>query len=137
MNPDLELQPVSIVSSSTALTGSYVALGSNNPFSGTRANTLCLNVGYLQGNETSLQIKVEASLDGTNYGQQTTSSPSGAEITETIAEHTLTGAGSATQNNFMLVIAPIRGKSIRISAKATGGTPTGTITFLQAAMTWA
>jgi hypothetical protein len=103
----------------TAITGSYVA---GTIFSTDEHNFLGILVEYTKGDESTLQIKVESSIDGgTTYGQQTAEVATGGAIATTLAERTLTGTG-----NYWIVINPIKADTIKISSKATGGTPTGT-----------
>jgi hypothetical protein len=108
------------VRASATLTGSYVA---GNVFSADEHNTLGLLVQYTKGNETSAEIKIESSIDGgVTYGQEVTENASGGEITETLANRKLTASG-----NYWIVISPIKSDTIKVSVKATGGTPTGTM----------
>lgn len=103
----------------TAITGSYVA---GTIFSTDEHNFLGILVEYTKGDESSIQIKVESSIDGgVTYGQQVAESASGGAITTTLAERTLAATG-----NYWIVISPIKADTIKISSKSTSGTPTGT-----------
>lgn len=108
-----------IVRASATLTGSYVA---GNVFSCDEHNTLGVLVEYTKGDETSMELKIESSIDeGTTYGQETVEASSGGTITVSLAEREFTASG-----NYWIVISPIKADIIKISVKATGGTPTGT-----------
>lgn len=119
--------PVSgTVASQTTLTSSYVA---GVIVSMDEANMIGIDVAYTAGDETSIQIKVESTNDPTpsassNWYQQVTQSASGGTVTIVPANYSYTSSGGNT--NFTLIINPVKGTGIRISVKATGGTPTGT-----------
>lgn len=112
------------------LTGSYVA---GNEITIDEQNAIALLVQYTKGDETSLDIKVEVSIDGgATWFQESAEAVSSGSIATSLAirEYTATG-------NYSTVITPIKvapldtndnfyGK-IRVSFKATGGTPTGTV----------
>ena len=111
--------PHNVKALATAITGSYIA---GNIFSTDEHNFLGILVEYTKGDETSIQLKIESSIDGgTTYGQQVAESASGGAITTTLAERTLVGTG-----NYWITISPIKADTIKISSKATGGSPTGT-----------
>ena len=111
-----------------ALTAAYVAA---TVFSADEHNTLGILVQYTKGDEDSMELKVESSIDaGTTYGQEVTESTSGGTVTETLAVRQFTVTG-----NYWVVINPIKADTIKISAKATGGTPTGTLA-LNAQTSW-
>ena len=108
------------VRTSAVLTGSYVA---GTVFSSDEHNALGIMVSYTKGDETSLDMKIEASIDGgTTYAQQTVEAASGGTITPSPAIRQFTATG-----NYWVVISPIKAQLIKISVKATGGTPTGTV----------
>lgn len=93
-------------------------------FSSDEHNYLGILVQYTKGDETSLQVKVESSIDaGVTYGQQTAESVSGGTSTVSLLERSFAATG-----NYWIVISPMKADTIKISAKATGGTPTGTLT---------
>lgn len=107
------------VRASAALTASYVA---GTVFSAAEHNLLGIVFNYTKGDETSAQLKIEVSNNGgTTYAQQIAESTSGGTITVSLAERTFTATGIYAIN-----IHPVRGQLIKISVKATGGTPTGT-----------
>lgn len=108
------------VRASAALTGSYVA---GTAFSVDEHNFLGILVDYTKGDETSMQLKIESSIDGgTTYGQQVAEATSGGTITPSLAERTFSATGK-----YWVVVHPLKADAIKISAKATGGTPTGTL----------
>ena len=101
-------------------TASYVA---GTVFSSDEQNTLGILVQYTKGDETSLEVKVESSIDaGTIYAQQTVESATGGTITVSLAERQFIATG-----NYWIVIHPFKSDTVKISVKMTGGTPTGTV----------
>lgn len=109
-----------VVRAVAAPTSSYVA---GNVFSSDEQNTLGILVKYTKGDENSVQVKVESSIDGgATYGQQVTESASGGTITVTLAERTFTASG-----NYWIMISPFKADTVKISTKSTGGTPSGTV----------
>lgn len=117
------------VRATTAPTASYVA---GTIFSIDTENFLGVEVIYTKGDETSIQVKIEISIDGgTTFAQQVTESISGGTITDTLAERTFTGSG-----NYAFIVNPIKGDQIKISAKATGGTPVGGTIGIKAITSW-
>lgn len=105
---------------SAVLTGSYVA---STVISMDRQNYFALLVQYTKGDETSLNIKIESSIDeGTTYGSQVTETTSGANVAVALAQYDFTATG-----NYWIVISPMLADTIKVSAKATGGSPTGTL----------
>jgi hypothetical protein len=124
-----------VVRAQAAATSSYVA---GTVFSMDEHNYLALEVTYLKGDETSHQIKVECSDDGgTTYYQQVTKTTSGGTTDIVPNVYTIT-AGSYSSGTSLIVIdiVPIKAGLIRVSTKATGGTPTGTI-GIKAFTAWA
>lgn len=114
-----------VIKATTALTGSYVA-GIISSFD--EHNAVGLEITYVKGNETSLQIKVESSIDGgTTYAQQVTQSASGGTTTVVPNEYSFAAASMASTQIMTILINPIKGDHLKVSFKATGGTPTGTI----------
>lgn len=100
-------------------TSSYVA---GTVFSSDEQNCLGVLVKYTKGDETSLEVKIESSVDaGTTYGQQTTEIATGGSIAVALAERTFTATG-----NYWVLVNPFKADTVKISVKATGGTPTGT-----------
>ncbi|MBX4181720.1 hypothetical protein KW807_02555 [Candidatus Parcubacteria bacterium] len=115
--------PHEVFATGTVITGSYVA---GNVFSVDEQNVLGILVRYTKGNESSLELKVESGVpvdaDGTiAYGQQVAETATGGSIAVALAERTFTASG-----NYWVLISPIKSYKIKISAKATGGGPTGT-----------
>jgi hypothetical protein len=126
-----------VIASGVTITSSYTA---HTVISVDEQNFLGLLVKYTKGDETSLQLKVEVSVDGgTTYYQQTVDTPTGGAISVAAAERTYTGTGNyATSIQPIKVPATPTGSAkglIKISSKATGGTPTGTLT-LTATVGW-
>lgn len=115
-----------VIRASSVLTGSYVA--------GTIAsldehNAIGIELTYVKGDETSLQMKVESSVDnGTTYGQQVAIASSGGTSTTTPNEYSFAAASMAATQIMQILITPIKADHIKIWFKATGGTPTGTVT---------
>jgi len=123
-----------IIRTPLVLTSSYVA---GTVVGIDEANMIGLECTYVKGDETSIEIKVESSIDeGTTYAQQVTQSTSGGTSTLTPGIYSMTAASAAATQIFTLIITPIKGSTVRISAKATGGTPTGTL-GLKAITGWA
>ena len=106
------------VRSSATLTASYVA---GTVFTMDQDNYLTLIVDYTKGDETSMQLKIEASFDNSTYAQQVAESTSGGTITVSLAERSFSATGK-----YAIEVQPTRAKFIKVSVKATGGTPTGT-----------
>lgn len=106
-----------------ALTSSYVEAGRVR----LDVHNYCgWTVRYTKGDETSLQMKVETSVDnGVTWDQQTVESVSGGTITPTLAERSYTVSGNYAGN-----VTPVKAEIIRFSVKATAGTPTGTVTII-------
>lgn len=114
-----------VIRDTTVLTGSYVA-GTVASFD--EHNGVGLEITYIKGDETSLQIKVEDSIDGgTTYGQEVAKSTSGGTTTVVPNEYSFTAASMASTQIMNILITPVKGDHIKVSAKATGGTPTGTL----------
>lgn len=110
---------VHTVRASAAVTGSYVA---GTVFGMDRQNYLGVLIQYTNGDETSLEVKIETSVDGgITYGQQTAESASGGTVAVDLAERQFDASG-----NYWVIVSPLICDRVRISVKATGGTPTGT-----------
>lgn len=108
------------VRASAVLTAAYVA---GTVFSSDEHNTLGVLVDYTKGDETSLEVKIESSIDGgTTYAQQITETATGGSIAVALAERTFTATGK-----YWVVVHPFKADTVKISVKATGGTPTGTV----------
>lgn len=119
MNPSLSKSLVTVRAVAVP-TSSYVA---GTVFSMDTQNYVGISVVYSKGDETSLQVKVEFSFDGgTTYTQTAAESTSGGTITGSLAERSYAATG-----NYLIVINPIKADTCKISVKATGGTPTGTV----------
>lgn len=120
MNVDLEISQPFIVRASAVLTGSYVA---GTVFSMSNHNAIGLEVSYTKGDETSTQLKIEVSNDGgTTYAQSATETTSGGTITMALGERSFSATGV-----YSVLTYPVRARLVKVSVKATGGTPTGTI----------
>lgn len=115
-----------IVRAVAAPTTSYV---SGTVFSIDEQNMVGLMVSYTKGDETSIELKVESSIDGgSTFYQQITQSPSGGTITIVPGIYSITAASYPSgTSNITFVISPIKGDVLRVSVKSTGGTPTGTV----------
>lgn len=129
--------PTQVAAAGTTLTSAYVA---GVIVSTDEANTLAIDVIYTKGDETSMQIKVEATNDttpasGSNWYQQVTQSASGGTVTIAPAIYSMTAASAATVQKWTIIINPVKGTGFRISAQATGGVPTGTYS-IQAYTGW-
>lgn len=104
----------------TVLTGNYVAA---KILSSDTHNFAGFQVDYTKGDETSMEMKIEVSNDGgQTYAQQVTESVTGGTITVSLAERKFTASGS-----YAIIINPYKASQIKVSFKATGGTPTGTV----------
>ena len=108
-----------IVRASSTLTSSYVA---GIDFSAEDANHLNIVVDYTNGDETTIEVQVESSNDGgTTFARQVSESVSSGTVTVSLSERQFAATGV-----YSLEIDKVRAKILRISVKATGGTPTGT-----------
>lgn len=108
-----------------ALTTSYVA-GTVASFD--EHNALGLEITYVKGSETTLNIKVESSIDGgTTYGQQIAQSTSGGTTTVTPNVYAFTAASMASTQVMNILITPIKGDHIRVSFEYAGGSTPGTV----------
>lgn len=103
-----------IVRAAAILTNSYVAGTVIKDIE--HCNQLVLLFAYTKGSLTSLQYKIEFSDDGgATYYQEIMSVQSSGTSTDTVLEHTFTGATA----NFRVAI-PIKDSYIRVSAIGTG-----------------
>jgi len=129
-NPDIELQQPRSVRASAALTNAYVV--GTNTVSFERHNSLGIEVSYTKGDETSMQMKVEVSNDGgTTWAQETTETTTAGTVAIALAERSYSASGV-----YSTFLRPVRAGLARISVKATGGTPTGTVA-IRAYPSWA
>jgi hypothetical protein len=95
------------------LTTGYVA-GTEIGFD--RQNYLAVLVDFTKGSLTSLQVKIESSVDeGVTYGTQVTETASGGEVTIDAAEYSFDTTG-----NYWIVISPMLADKVKISVKGTG-----------------
>ena len=118
---------VKAVRASAVLTGSYVAgtdLQVRSDY-----NQAFLYCYFTLGSLTSLEIKVESTIDGTNFVQETNLSISGATGTLTKGEYTITTGG-----NFKIAV-PMSCHTLRVSAKGTG-TVTSSLLQIDALLTY-
>lgn len=107
------------------LTSSYVA---GTIASYDEHNLVGLELTYVKGDETSIQIKVESSIDGgTTYAQQVTQSASGGTTSILPNEYSVTSASVAASVVMSILINPIKGDHLRVSVKETGGSSIGTL----------
>jgi hypothetical protein len=130
--PDIELPQPRTVRASAVLTNAYVA--GTLPVSFDHHNALGIEVNYTKGDETSMQLKVEVSNDpavaSPTWAQQTTETTSSGTITVALGERSFSATGV-----YSIFLTPMRAAAARISVKATGGTPTGTVA-IRAYPTW-
>lgn len=139
--PGRQLTSSTLVTAATVLTSSYVS----GIISSDEGNALNLLINYVPGDETSIQIKVEATNDLTSpssglsasssWYQQITQNATGGTVTIVPAIYSLTTSGLANPTKIAILINPVKGSGFRVSWKATAGTPTGTI-GIQAFMGW-
>lgn len=111
--------------STTTLTNAYVsatAVGIDEH------NYMGIGLTYVKGDETSIQIKFESSMDyGVTYFQQAAGAISSEieELEPGIYQLTAANFPSGT-SKITWKIHPFKSDAIKMSVKATGGTPTGT-----------
>ena len=137
--PHRQFPGISVFPASTTLTSSFVA---GNIVSMDEANMIAIDVTYTKGSETDLVIKVESTNDSpgstgtsnntgltnsSNWYQQVTQSASGGTVTLAPALYQMTATSAATSQNFTLIINPIKGTGVRISAMYSGGSGPGTV----------
>jgi len=121
--------PLGVIREDAILTTSYVAATvisskmTNYDVNPQLHNQLLVFIKYTKGSLTSLELKLEFSLDGTTYFQETAKSISGGTSTDTALEHTFAPSGN---QNFVLAI-PIKYPYIKISAKGTGTVTTSSL----------
>lgn len=108
-----------IVRAKAAPTSSYVA---GTIVSMEDQNYVGFEIDYTKGDESNIKVKVEISVDGTNYYQEITEGASGGTITATAAERVFAATGK-----YSFSISPTRGRLVKVSVVATSGTPTGTV----------
>lgn len=103
------------------LTASYVA---STVVSLDEHNYAGILVKYTKGDEDSMTLKIETSIDGgTTYGQQSSEgSPSSGVVAVSPASRTFTATG-----NYWIPVHPLKADTIKVSVLATAGTPTGTV----------
>jgi len=117
------------VRSAAILTTSYVA--GTVISEATNYNQLTILVDYTIGSLTSLEIIVEYSFDDVTYYQDVNIGTSAGTNTITVANYTYTG----TSDTFSIQT-PISASFIKISAKGSGGTPTGSSLKLDALLAY-
>lgn len=117
-------QPFVFRAAST-LTSSYVA---GNVASFDEHDMIGLEITYVKGDETSITIKLESSIDGgTTYGQQVTQSASGGTTTIVPNTYLFTAASYPASQIINILVNPIKGDHIKVSVLATGGIAPGTV----------
>ncbi len=123
-----------VIKATTTLTASYVA-GTVASFD--EHNAIGLEITYVKGDETSMEIKVEDSIDGgTVYGQEVAKATSGGTTTVTPNEYSFTAASMASTQIMSLLITPVKGDHVKVSFKKTGGSAPGTVA-IRAMFAWA
>ena len=100
------------IRSAAILTTSYVAATTIEQAG--RFNQLALLLAYTQGSLTSLEIKIEFSMDGTTFFRETVTSVSGGTSTLSMNEYTFTSTGN------IVIPLPAFYDFIKVSAKGTG-----------------
>ena len=114
-----------VFQAATTLTSSYVA-GKVASFD--EHNMIGLEITYIKGSETTLNVMVESSIDGgTTYGQQVTQSSSGGTTTITPNIYAFTASTMAATQRIALLINPIKGDHVRVSVEYAGGSAPGTV----------
>lgn len=98
------------------LTGSYVA---GNILNTINFGQTTIYVKYTKGDETSMQVKIEYGNNTTTMYQDTEYTYAAGVDTGTLKVITYTATG-----NYRIPL-PTTDKNLKISVKATGGTPTG------------
>ena len=118
---------VQVVRASSVLTGAYVP---GTVITVDEHNFLGINIAYTNGDEDSLDVKIEVSTDGgTTWFQQVTETTTSGAIAVALATRNYIATG-----NYATTVYPIKVPTsdtadkgqVRVSFKATGGTPTGT-----------
>ncbi len=100
------------VRSAAILTTSYVAgtvVDNAQEF-----NQLVVHWSFTKGSLTTAELKVEFSVDGTSYFQESVASTTGGTTTYTAREHQLSATGNVP------IEIPISCRYIKISVKGTG-----------------
>ena len=105
-------QTSKLIRTAAILTTSYVAATTIEDAQ--NYNQLHLRLLYTQNTLTSLEIKIEYSIDGTNYVRQTNASISTGTTTLSVNEYTFTGSGN------LEIVVPISARFVKVSAKGTG-----------------
>jgi hypothetical protein len=104
----------------TALTGSYVRVGSAMKADGSTSGFL--HIYYTKGDETSIEVQARYTLrTGSTEAKSTVITSSGA--TSVISASEFQYAGSSDN---IIIPFGVEGREITFYIKATGGTPTGT-----------
>lgn len=111
-----------VIRSAAILTDSYVA--GTVIDNAQEYNQLVLLVNWTKGSLTSLELKVEVSVDGTNYFQETASSVSGGTVTIIPKEYTITTTGKSN------ILIPVSARYIKVSAKGTGTVTSSSLTLV-------
>lgn len=108
---------VETIRAAAILTTSYVAGTVLGPLTGGNPalrNQLNLMVDFTIGSLTSAEIKVEYSLDGTNWHQETFEAITGATAVMSLGVYQLSATGK------YVISIPIKFAYIRVSSKGTG-----------------
>jgi len=114
-----------IVRAAAVTTTSYVA---GTVVGIDESNAIGIQVTIVKNNETSFEFRVESSIDGgLTYAEQIAISSTGGTTTITPNIYSVTGASLAATHSFTFIVTPIKGDTIRISTKSTGGSPLGTV----------
>ena len=114
-----------VIFPTTTLTSSYVA---GTVASMDEHNAMGLEITYTKGDEDSMSVKIEDSIDGgTTFAQEVTKSASGGTTTVVPNEYLFTAASMATIQTMTILINPIKGDHVKVSAKKTNGSSPGTV----------
>lgn len=111
-----DAEPIRAITALTAADVASTALDISN------ASDVVVYALYTKGDETNCVLTFRTSPDGTIQGQETFRAESGGASTDTTGTHVLAATGVYTYRLTDLI-----GKEFSVLAKATGGTPTGTL----------
>lgn len=104
-----------VIRSSAVLTTSYVAGTVIGPNDGAiDFNQALLLIEFIIGSLSSAQVKIEFSIDGTTYGQESFVSLSGGTSSESLGIHNYTASGN------YWIEKPIKYPYIKVSVQGTG-----------------
>lgn len=108
-------------------TTSYAAAGTSSHVKCAGADTIGLLFTHVHGTSTSFEWYVEWSYDGTTFFRTCNKSVSGAAVTNTLSEDTLTVSSSILK---WVDTFPPQAPYFRVNVKRTGGSSTDTIAIV-------